>query len=210
MTQAPAVHQTTLEAIRREAWDYSTRKPGKVPPADSPSRPHLARLWRLAYLATIKRRNVKTLRYAGLPLLAPRLRLLGPPVGGGVRELFPRCNDPDFLAPSTRPRQGRTSTDFPGASCSQFFKDWEQTGNTQTQYPCGCPSVPSCPSQKDGIRKREHDQCAAGPAWRMRFRWRWPPPAAVASSGVPPCVGPSGVKVDTGAKRLEDALVTNI
>lgn len=66
MTPAPAGPPATLEAIRREARDYSTRKPGKVPPADSPSRPHLARLWRLAYLATIKRRNVKTLKYAGL------------------------------------------------------------------------------------------------------------------------------------------------
>lgn len=64
--QTPADHLATLEAIRGEAWDYATRKPGKVPPADSPSRPHLARLWRLAHMATTKRRNVKTLSYAGL------------------------------------------------------------------------------------------------------------------------------------------------
>lgn len=63
---APAEKQAILVRIRREAWDYATRKPGKVPPADSPSRPHLARLWRLAYVATTKRRNVKTLSYAGL------------------------------------------------------------------------------------------------------------------------------------------------
>lgn len=62
----PAEKQATLVGIRREAWDYATRKPGKVPPADSPSRPHLARLWRLAHMATTKRRNVKTLSYAGL------------------------------------------------------------------------------------------------------------------------------------------------
>lgn len=64
--QAPAGPPATLEAIRREAQDYSTRKPGKVPPADSPSRPHLARLWSVAYLASIKRRGVKTVKYAGL------------------------------------------------------------------------------------------------------------------------------------------------
>lgn len=87
--------------------------------------------------------------------------------------------------------QGCTSMDLPGASCSQFFKDWEQTGNTETQYPCGCPSVPSCPSQKNGTPKREHDQCAAGAARRMRFQWRWPRLAAVARCGVPSLTGPS-------------------
>lgn len=62
----PAEKQAILVRIRREAWDYATRKPGKVPPADSPSRPHLARLWHRAHMATTKRRSVKTLSYAGL------------------------------------------------------------------------------------------------------------------------------------------------
>ena len=66
MMRAPADPPATLEAVRREARDYATRKPGKVPPADSPSRPHLARLWRLAHVATTKRRNAKTFSYAGL------------------------------------------------------------------------------------------------------------------------------------------------
>ena len=55
----------TLVAIRQEAWDYATRKPGKVPPADSPSRPHLLRLWHAAHQAASKRRNLKTFTYAG-------------------------------------------------------------------------------------------------------------------------------------------------
>lgn len=63
---APAEKQAILVRIRREARDYATRKPGKVPPADSPSRPHLARLWRMAQVATTKRRNAKTFSYAGL------------------------------------------------------------------------------------------------------------------------------------------------
>lgn len=63
---APAEKQAILVQIRREARDYATRKPGKVPPADSPSRPHLARLWRRAHMATTKRRNAKTFSYAGL------------------------------------------------------------------------------------------------------------------------------------------------
>ena len=66
MKKSPAAQLATLVAIRREAWDYTARKPGKVPPADSPSRPHLARLWHLAYVATTKRRNAKTVSYAGL------------------------------------------------------------------------------------------------------------------------------------------------
>lgn len=56
----------TLQAIRREAWIYSNRKPGRVPPADSPNRPALAWLWRAAYLATTKRRRVRTFAYHGL------------------------------------------------------------------------------------------------------------------------------------------------
>ncbi len=56
----------TLVALRREAWDFAIRRPGKVPPANSPSRPQLLRLWHAAYLAASKRRNVKTFTYAGL------------------------------------------------------------------------------------------------------------------------------------------------
>lgn len=66
MMIAPAEKKATLVRIRREAWNYAVRKPGKVPPADSPSRPHLARLWRLAHVATTKRPKAKTVSYIGL------------------------------------------------------------------------------------------------------------------------------------------------
>ena len=56
--------QITL-AIRRESFDYWHKKPGRIPPADSPNRPHLARLWAAAFAASIKRRNLKTFTYCG-------------------------------------------------------------------------------------------------------------------------------------------------
>ena len=52
-------------AIRRESFDYWHKKPGRIPPADSPNRPHLARLWAAAFSASIKRRNLKTFTYCG-------------------------------------------------------------------------------------------------------------------------------------------------
>ena len=59
----------TLIAIRREAWRYGCQKPGRVPAADSPNRPALARLWLAAYLAAylaaMRRRNLRAFRYAG-------------------------------------------------------------------------------------------------------------------------------------------------
>lgn len=66
MMRTAADPAATREAISRETRDYAARKPGKVPPADSPSRPHLARLWSRAHVATAKRRNVKSISYAGL------------------------------------------------------------------------------------------------------------------------------------------------
>lgn len=55
----------TLQVLRRESWDYSCRKPGKVPPADSPTRPALAALWMAAYSASTKRKRLRTFSYAG-------------------------------------------------------------------------------------------------------------------------------------------------
>lgn len=52
-------------AIRRESFDYWHKKPGRIPPADSPNRPHLARLWAAAFSASVKRRNLKTFTYCG-------------------------------------------------------------------------------------------------------------------------------------------------
>ena len=65
MKQSPAAQLAALVAIRREAWDYAARRPGKVPPADSPSRPHLLNLWHAAHLAASKKRTLKTFTYAG-------------------------------------------------------------------------------------------------------------------------------------------------
>ena len=46
-----------LITLRHESWAYSNRKPGKVPPADSPSRPALAALWKAAHSACAKRKR---------------------------------------------------------------------------------------------------------------------------------------------------------
>ena len=55
----------TLGEIIRESLLYRSEKPNRVPPADSPNRPHLARLWRAASKAVTRRPNARTLRYAG-------------------------------------------------------------------------------------------------------------------------------------------------
>lgn len=54
-----------LADLRHESWLYTSRKPGKVPPADSPSRPALALLWEAAHSATNKRRNLRTFGHCG-------------------------------------------------------------------------------------------------------------------------------------------------
>lgn len=54
-----------LVALRHESWLYTCRKPGKVPPADSPSRPALAVLWKAAHSAATKRRNLRTFGHCG-------------------------------------------------------------------------------------------------------------------------------------------------
>ena len=54
-----------LAALRHESWLYTCRKPGKVPPADSPNRPALARLWEAAHSAATKRRNLRTFGHCG-------------------------------------------------------------------------------------------------------------------------------------------------
>lgn len=53
-------------ALRRELLGYLQKKPRHVPPADSPSRPELARLWLAAYHTTLKRRQAKSFGYCGL------------------------------------------------------------------------------------------------------------------------------------------------
>jgi len=61
----PTLAQATLIAIRRESWYYLMRKPGRVPPADSPNRPALARLWSTAYSISLYRRKMRTFTYGG-------------------------------------------------------------------------------------------------------------------------------------------------
>lgn len=57
--------QAAVIEIRREAWSYASKELGKVSPADSPTRPHLAKLWHVAYRATLQRRRPRTFRHAG-------------------------------------------------------------------------------------------------------------------------------------------------
>ncbi|MDO9145116.1 MAG: hypothetical protein Q7U49_12515 [Rhodoferax sp.] len=63
-TREQDASRTTL-AIRRESFDYGNKKPNRIPPADSPNRPQLARLWVAAFTAANKRRHLKTFTYGG-------------------------------------------------------------------------------------------------------------------------------------------------
>lgn len=51
---------------RRELWRYQSDKPNKVPPADSPNRPALARLWWACYQAAKRRPGLRTFKYCGV------------------------------------------------------------------------------------------------------------------------------------------------
>lgn len=55
-----------LIAARRELWLYHCNKPNKVPPADSPNRPVLARLWWACFLATKRRPKLRSFTYCGV------------------------------------------------------------------------------------------------------------------------------------------------
>lgn len=61
---APGVSPELIE-IRRESWCYACGKPGKVPPADSVSRPSLARLWKAGEAAVTKDPKARTFMHAG-------------------------------------------------------------------------------------------------------------------------------------------------
>lgn len=50
---------------RRELWRYQSNKANKVPPADSPNRPALARLWWACYLAAKRRPRLRSFTYCG-------------------------------------------------------------------------------------------------------------------------------------------------
>lgn len=54
-----------IESIRRESWKYSIQKPDRVPPANSPSRPALAKLWETAQKALGHVSDVKTFNHCG-------------------------------------------------------------------------------------------------------------------------------------------------
>ena len=61
---APGVSPELIE-IRSESWRYACGKPGKVPPADSASRPALARLWKVAEAAVINDPKARAFTHAG-------------------------------------------------------------------------------------------------------------------------------------------------
>lgn len=58
------IERRTANYLRHESIMYSQTKPGRIPPADSPNRPELARLWLAAYRHSCKRR-VHTFTYFG-------------------------------------------------------------------------------------------------------------------------------------------------
>lgn len=53
-------------AARRELWLYQHDKTNKVPPADSPNRPALARLWWACYQSVKRRPKLRTFTYCGV------------------------------------------------------------------------------------------------------------------------------------------------
>ncbi len=55
-----------LIEIQRELWRYSDKKPNRAPPADSPNRPRLARLWWAAYQATQRNPQQRTFKLWGI------------------------------------------------------------------------------------------------------------------------------------------------
>ena len=61
---APGVSPELIE-IRSESWRYACGKPGKVPPADSASRPALARLWKVAEAAVDNDPKARAFTHAG-------------------------------------------------------------------------------------------------------------------------------------------------
>jgi hypothetical protein len=55
-----------LIEIRRESWQYTCGKPNKAPPADSPNRPMLARLWWAAHQAIQRNQKQRTFTLWGV------------------------------------------------------------------------------------------------------------------------------------------------
>ena len=55
-----------LIEIRRELWRYTSNKPNKAPPADSPNRPMLARLWWAAHQAIQRNPQQRTFTLWGI------------------------------------------------------------------------------------------------------------------------------------------------
>lgn len=53
-------------AARRELLLYQHEKPNRVPPADSPNRPALARLWWTCYQAVKRRPKLRSFTYLGV------------------------------------------------------------------------------------------------------------------------------------------------
>lgn len=55
-----------LIEVRRELWRYTSNKPNKAPPADSPNRPMLARLWWAAHQAIQRNARQRTFSLWGV------------------------------------------------------------------------------------------------------------------------------------------------
>lgn len=59
------IDRKVIIALRNESNAYSQKKPGHIPPADSPNRPNLARLWLVAS-KKVGKRTVRTFTHHGL------------------------------------------------------------------------------------------------------------------------------------------------
>ena len=64
-SQHPPKITPELVRIRHESWAYTCDRPNRLPPADSPNRPALARLWWAAHQARQRRPNMRTFKHHG-------------------------------------------------------------------------------------------------------------------------------------------------
>lgn len=63
-TRQPTALEPLVD-IQRESSDYKGGKRGRIPPADSPTRPQLARLWMAAHTLATNRQKLKTFTHHG-------------------------------------------------------------------------------------------------------------------------------------------------
>ncbi len=63
---SPGKPHGAIIRARHELWLYQGKKPNRIPPADSPNRPALARLWWACHQAIKRRPKAKTFTYLGM------------------------------------------------------------------------------------------------------------------------------------------------